>query len=79
MATAAKKSKAHVIVDLARSQPDDIARAELVKNARANSPVSVRLSPPLLAALDRLAQKEHRKRGNLIQHVLWEYVRSHPE
>jgi len=34
----------------------------------------VRLSAPLLEALDRLAQKEHRKRGNLIQHILWQYV-----
>jgi hypothetical protein len=39
-------------------------------------PVSVRLSAPLLAALDRLSHEQHRKRGNLIQHILWEYVQA---
>jgi molybdopterin-guanine dinucleotide biosynthesis protein A len=60
--------------ELSRSQASEIERAEIVKGARAEHPVSVRLSAPLLEALDRLAQKEHRKRGNLIQHILWEYV-----
>ena len=38
------------------------------------SPTSVRLSEPLLKELDRLAKRQHRARGNLIQHILWEYV-----
>jgi hypothetical protein len=41
------------------------------------SPVSIRLSRPLLEALDRMADSEHRKRSNLIQHILWEYVHAH--
>ncbi len=40
-------------------------------------PISIRLSPPLLVALDRLAASQHRKRSNLIQHILWEYVHKH--
>lgn len=40
------------------------------------SPISLRLSRPLLDALDRLAERQHRKRSNLIQHILWEYVHS---
>lgn len=39
-------------------------------------PLSVRLSKPLLDALDRIAATQHRKRSNLIQHILWEYVHS---
>ena len=38
------------------------------------SPISVRFSEPLLKEIDRIAKQQHRKRGNLIQHVLWEYV-----
>ncbi len=37
-------------------------------------PISIRLSPALLKRLDRIAEREHRKRSNLIQHILWEYV-----
>jgi hypothetical protein len=43
------------------------------------TPFSVRLSAPLLEALDALAQRQHRKRGNLIQHILWEYIKSHAD
>lgn len=74
MATIAKKSPTQMRQELARSQAEDIERAEIVKGVRSESPISVRLSAPLLEALDRLAHKEHRKRGNLIQHILWEYV-----
>ncbi len=74
MATAAKKTRDQMVRELARSQADEIERAEIVRVAWAGSPVSVRLSAPLLEALDRLARKQHRKRGNLIQHILWEYV-----
>lgn len=77
MATATKKTHTQMARELARSQPDEIARAEIVKGTRSESPVSVRLSAPLLEALDRLAHKQHRKRGNLIQHILWEYVQAH--
>jgi hypothetical protein len=74
MATASKKNQAQMIREIARSQADDITRAEIVKGTRSESPVSVRLSAPLLEALDRLSHEQHRKRGNLIQHILWEYV-----
>jgi hypothetical protein len=76
MGTAAKKSQAQMSKELARSQPDDVARAEIVKVPRSESPVSVRLSAPLLEALDRISQVQHRTRGNLIQHILWEYVQA---
>jgi hypothetical protein len=40
-----------------------------------------RLSVPVIlvivvnrVVLDRIAAHEHRKRGNLIQHILWRYV-----
>ena len=79
MATAAKKSHAQMIKALAGSQVDAIARAEIVKGSRSESPVSVRLSAPLLEALDRLSHEQHRKRGNLIQHILWEYVEAHSQ
>lgn len=77
MATATKKTREQMIEQLAKSHADEIAQGEIVKGHRSESPVSVRLSAPLLEALDRLAQKEHRKRGNLIQHILWEYIQGH--
>ena len=40
-------------------------------------PISIRLSQPLLESLDRIAESQHRKRSNLIQHILWEYVHAH--
>jgi hypothetical protein len=39
-----------------------------------NPPTSIRLSAPLLERLDRLAAAQHRTRGNLIQHILWEHL-----
>lgn len=76
MATAVKKSRDQITRELARSQAVEIKHAEIAKGSRSEHPVSVRLSAPLLEALDRLAQREHRKRGNLIQHILWEYVQA---
>jgi hypothetical protein len=40
-------------------------------------PTSLRLSAPLLEALERIATAQHRKRAGLIQHILWEYVQAH--
>jgi hypothetical protein len=57
---------------------DDIDRAErVIGELNPNPPISIRLSAPLLERLDRLAALQHRKRSNLIQHVLWEYVHAH--
>ncbi len=42
-------------------------------------PISIRLSRPLLDALDRMAAGQHRKRSNLIQHILWEYIHTQDE
>jgi hypothetical protein len=39
-----------------------------------NPPITIRMTPILVEELDRLAIAQHRKRANLIQHVLWEYV-----
>lgn len=61
--------------DAARSEHEEIAKGELVVGVAApNPPISVRMSAALLERLDRLASAQHRSRGNLIQHVLWEYV-----
>jgi hypothetical protein len=65
---------------LAKSHADKVGEAEIVRGAaHPNPPVSVRLSVPLLEHLDRIAAAQHRKRGNLIQHVLWEFVRAYDE
>ncbi len=63
---------------LERSHAAALAEAEAAQPVpRGLPPISVRLSAPLLERLDRIAVREHRKRGNLIQHALWEYVRLH--
>lgn len=78
MVPATKRTSAELDADLERSQPEEIAQAALVIGRHsASAPISVRLSAPLLDRLDRLAAAEHRKRGNLIQHILWQYVRRH--
>jgi predicted DNA-binding protein len=76
MATATRKTRAQMTRELATDHVEDIARAQVVTYVSPQSPVSVRLSAPLLEALDRLAREQHRKRGNLIQHILWEYVQA---
>jgi hypothetical protein len=80
MAVTAKKSSVDMLAELEKSQADKIANAEIVASSRqaSGSPFSVRLSAPLLERLERLARQEHRKRGNLIQHILWEYIKAHP-
>lgn len=60
----------------AHTQAGSPVRAGADMRARSNAPVSVRLGATLLERLDRFAEQEHRTRGNLIQHVLWEYVRA---
>ena len=63
---------------LARDQSSNIENSEPgTGTVSYPAPVSVRLSAPLLQALDCLAAAQHRKRGNLIQHILWEYVNGH--
>ena len=60
---------------LSRSHADRISGAEIVRSAaNPNPPTSLRLSAPLLERLDRIAERQHRRRSNLIQHILWEYV-----
>jgi hypothetical protein len=63
---------------LAEDQSEHIARAERVRgSARGPGPTSpVRLSEPLLDALDAICERDGRKRGNLIANVLWDYVRA---
>jgi len=81
MSVAVRKSEEEAIRSLERVNASEIAEAELVvgrREATSGSPFSVRLSEPLLDRLDRLAAKDNRKRGNLIQHILWEYIRAHP-
>ncbi len=67
------------IEELDRPQVEEIANAEIAIGRRTSSPTSVRLSAPLLAALEQLATVQHRSRGNLIQHILWEYVQRHKD
>lgn len=73
MAVTAKKSKAQILAELEEDRPDEIAEAEVVRGA-STKPVSFRASSPLLAALDRVAEKDRRTRANLIQYVLWQYI-----
>jgi hypothetical protein len=75
-ARARKSGRAKSALD--RSHADELAGAEIVRSApHPSAPVSIRFSAPLLERLDRLAQAQHRKRSNLIQHILWEYVHAH--
>jgi hypothetical protein len=71
--TKSKRETAEAL--LAKDGSAEIKQAEIVRGAsRMRTPTSLRLSAPLLEAIDRLAALEHRKRGNMIQHILWEYV-----
>jgi hypothetical protein len=76
VALLSKKTEADYLRELGVSQPEEIEKAELIagKPGAGPPPISIRLSRPLLEALDRIAEREHRKRSNLIQHILWEYV-----
>ena len=77
MAVVRKKSPIEPDAEVGRLTTEDIMNAELVVGVHSPSaPISVRLSPALLERLDRLAT-EHRTRGNLIQHILWEHVLKH--
>lgn len=78
MAIVRKKSPIGPDAEVGRVRTEDIMNAELVVGVHSPSaPISVRLSPALLERLDRLAAAEHRTRGNLIQHLLWEHVLKH--
>jgi hypothetical protein len=78
MAALPKQAAADAI--LAKDHADAIASAEVVrKEPWPNPPISVRMSGSLLERIDSLAASQHRSRGNLIQHILWEYVMSHDE
>lgn len=71
--TKSKREAAEAI--LAKDWSVEIEQAEIVRGTpRMSPPTSIRLSAPLLEAIDRLAALEHRKRGNMIQHILWEYI-----
>jgi hypothetical protein len=75
MAKAAKNKREAAEALLAKDWSENIERTEIVRGgSRVSAPTSIRLSAPLLEAIDRLATQEHRKRGNMIQHILWEYV-----
>jgi len=78
MATHAKSKREAAETLLAKDWSADMEQAEIVRGApRMSPPTSIRLSAPLLEAIDHLAALEHRKRGNMIQHILWEYVHRH--
>jgi hypothetical protein len=64
------------------SQVETIRRSTLVRgapNSNPNPPISIRMSPPLVERLDRIAAAQHRSRSSLIQHILWEYVHAYPQ
>jgi hypothetical protein len=71
--TMTKKTRSETEAELDRSQAADIQRAEVVRGS-STQPVTFRASAPLLERLDAMAEKEHRTRANLIQHILWSYV-----
>jgi hypothetical protein len=76
MATRTRKTERERIADFERDQSDAIDAG--IRVNKSNNfplpPTSVRLSEPLLQALDRVAASEHRGRSNLIQHILWKYL-----
>jgi predicted DNA-binding ribbon-helix-helix protein len=76
MALGAKRTETEHVRELERSQPEEIEKAERVvaEAGKGPAPISIRLSKPLLERLDRIAEREHRKRSNLIQYILWNYV-----
>lgn len=79
VATVKKMTREAMIKYAEESHPEDIEKGEWVAvvargGGSAHTPISIRLSAPLLKELDRLARKDHRPRGSLIRHVLWEYV-----
>ena len=75
MASTVKKlSRQEMIKRHERGDYDPFAEAEVARGG-STQPVAFRASAPLLAALDRIARKEHRTRANLIQHILWQYIR----
>jgi predicted DNA-binding ribbon-helix-helix protein len=78
MALAArKKTEDELIRELEQSQEDEIGLAEPIKvQQKPAPPTSVRLSPPLLKKLQEMASSEHRTLGNLIQHILWDFVQN---
>ncbi len=76
MATTTKKTQREAEADLNRSQAEDIEKSEVVRGA-STQPVTFRASAPLLERIDALAEKEHRTRANLIQHILWTYIHEH--
>jgi len=66
---------AEAILD--RVTPESMDEAEVVRGEPARTAgTSLRLSLPLLQILDEMAGEQHRTRSNLIQHILWDYVRS---
>lgn len=76
MATRAQTKREAAEALLRKSHAEQISKSDVVRGTSyPNPPISVRLSAPLLERLDRIANTEHRTRGNLIQHILWEYVR----
>ncbi|HEV3156070.1 MAG TPA: hypothetical protein VGZ00_01865 [Candidatus Baltobacteraceae bacterium] len=78
MASHAKSKLQAAETILAKDWSDKMEQAEIVRGVpRVSAPTSIRLSAPLLEAIDRLAAMEHRKRGNMVQHILWEYVNHH--
>jgi hypothetical protein len=76
MAIKAKTEK-EIALDIVSRNAEKADDFETVLVSKSPTPISVRLTQPLLKALDGLAEQQHRKRGNLIQHILWEYVKSH--
>jgi hypothetical protein len=75
------KSKVEAAEELlADDRPEDIEQAQIVHGESGTLfPTSIRLSAPLMENIDRLATAQHRKRSNMIQHILWEYIRSHAD
>lgn len=75
------KSKVEIAEGLlADDRPEDIEQAQIVRGeSDALFPTSIRLSAPLMESIDRLAAAQHRKRSNMIQHILWEYIHLHAD
>jgi hypothetical protein len=66
--------------EFSKSYAESMDDVEVVaKLPNPTSPISLRLSAPLLDRIDRLAVTEGRTRSNLIQRILWEHIRGKPD
>lgn len=75
MAIVKKKTRSQMVHDLEVGSAEQVGRAQVVTSrAVPTQTIAFRAGTDLIEALDRAAVTDHRTRGNLIQHALWQYI-----